>query len=345
MRVLVTGNQGYIGSVLSPMLQNDGHTVVGLDAGYFSDCLIDEVLENFEQIKKDIRDIQPQDLDGIDSIIHLAGLSNDPLGDISPALTHKINFEGTVNLARIAKKVGVKRFVFASSQSMYGVSDTSFELEEDVSDINPLTAYAQSKWEAEVELKKLVSDNFLVVCFRPSTVFGASPRLRNDIVFNNLVAGAYTTQKIEVKSDGSPWRPVVHVRDVCAAFISGLYAPAAIINGRSFNVGIADGNFTVRDLAEVVQRTVPGSSLNFTAEHGNDSRTYRVSFRRILSDLIDYYKPSWSLEDGGQELVSMFEKVDLNETQFRGRHTIRLAQLRYLMDSNQLDHNLRWKTE
>ena len=186
--------------------------------------------------------------------------------------------------------------------------DTDIELEEDNSEKNAITAYARTKWEAECELKEMNDDNFTVVCFRPSTVFGASPRLRCDIVFNNLVACAYTTGKIEIKSDGTPWRPVVHVKDVCAAYIAGLEAPKELVGGRSYNVGIPNGNFTVRDLAEAAQRTVPGSELTFTGEHGKDARTYRVSFSRILTELQDYYQPEWNLDRGGQDLVDLFRQ-------------------------------------
>jgi len=343
MKILVTGNQGYIGSVLVPLLRTHGYLVVGLDSGYFKECQITPVYEDFQQNTKDIRDILPSDLEGIDAIIHLAGLSNDPLGELSPGLTEEINLQGTVKLAIMAKEAGVKRFIFSSSQSMYGVSKTSDELEEDTSEKNPVTAYARTKWEAELRLKKLTTEDFVVVCFRPSTVFGASPRLRCDVVFNNLVACAYTTGKIEIKSDGSPWRPVVHVRDVCSAFIAGLEAPPAIVNGRSYNVGIPAGNFSVRDLAEAAQRSVPGSTLVFTGEHGKDSRTYRVSFQRILTELSDYYKPSWNLDRGGEELVSMFAKTNFSEAQFRGRETVRIAQLRQLLDTKKLDDKLRWK--
>ena len=343
MKVLVTGNQGYIGSVLVPLLQVQGDVVVGLDSGYFSECLLSPVKEDLKQLTKDIRDVEPTDLDGIDAIIHLAGLSNDPLGELSPRLTDEINFRATVKLAEIAREAGVKRFVYASTQSIYGVSNISDELDEENSEKNPVTAYARTKWEAELQLKKLITDNFVVVCFRPSTVFGASPRLRCDIVFNNFVACAFTTGRIEIKSDGSPWRPVVHVQDVCAAFIAGIRAPSSLVSRRSYNVGIPNGNFTVRDLAEAAHRSVPGSSLVFTGEHGKDSRTYRVSFQRILTELRDYYKPTWNLDRGGQELVEMLAKTNFSEEHFRGGQTIRLAKLRELLDEQKLDDKLRWK--
>jgi len=341
MKILVTGNKGYIGSVLTPMLIEKGYEVKGYDSGYFEDCLLLPFDGNHSYIRKDIRDITKEDMEGVDSIIHLAGLSNDPLGDFSPKLTEDINYFGTMRLAEMAKEAGISRFVYASSQSMYGVSDTSSELDEDDSEKNPVTAYAIAKWNAEQQLHLMSTDSFVVTSMRPSTVFGASPRLRCDIVFNNLVACAYTTGKIEIMSDGSPWRPVVHVKDVCSAFIAGLEAPASVVSGRSFNVGIADGNFTVRDIAEAAQRSVSGSELIFTGDH-TDPRTYRVSFKRILIELKDYYKPEWDLDMGGQELVQFFKKIGFTEEQFRGKESIRLQQLSYLKEHNYINDTLRF---
>ncbi|MDC1122780.1 NAD(P)-dependent oxidoreductase [Nitrospinaceae bacterium] len=341
MHILVTGNLGYIGSVLVPLLKSQGHQVVGLDCGYFAECLLSPVDQSFKQIIKDIRDVEKSDLDGIDAVIHLAGLSNDPLGELAPGLTEEINLGGTMKLALLSKQVGVKRFIYSSSQSMYGVSETDDEVDEDLSDKNPVTAYAKTKWDAELQLRDLHSDSFSVCCFRPSTVFGVSPRLRCDIVFNNLVACAYTTNKIEIKSDGTPWRPVVHIQDVCSAFISGLNAPRDLVAGRSFNVGIPNGNYTVRQLAEAAQRAVPGSELVFTGEHGNDSRTYRVSFDRILTELKGYFVPSWNLDLGAAELVGHFKEINFTEQDFRGWKTTRLMQLNRLRESNELDSTWR----
>ena len=341
MKILVTGNKGYIGSVLTPMLIEKGYEVKGYDSGYFEHCLLLPFDGNHSYIRKDIRDSTKEDMEGVDSIIHLAGLSNDPLGDFSPKLTEDINYFGTMRLAEMAKEAGISRFVYASSQSMYGVSDTSSELDEDDSEKNPVTAYAIAKWNAEQQLHLMSTDSFVVTSMRPSTVFGASPRLRCDIVFNNLVACAYTTGKIEIMSDGSPWRPVVHVKDVCSAFIAGLEAPASVVSGRPFNVGIADGNFTVRDIAEAAQRSVSGSELIFTGDH-TDPRTYRVSFKRILIELKDYYKPEWDLDMGGQELVQFFKKIGFTEEQFRGKESIRLQQLSYLKEHNYINDTLRF---
>jgi len=344
MKLLVTGDRGYIGSVLAELLMKKGYEVVGLDSGYFSENLVDKISDNYQKITKDIRDISRDDLQGVEGIIHLAGLSNDPLGEFSPKLTEEINYHGTMRLAELAKNAGVSRFVYASSQSMYGISNTDDELDEDDSKKNPVTSYAIAKWNAEQKLHTMSTDDFVVTSFRPSTVFGASPRLRCDIVFNNLVACAYTTGKIEILSDGTPWRPVVHIKDVCSAFISGIEAPSSIVSGRAFNVGITNGNFTVKDIAEAAQKSVPGSELIFTGEH-TDPRTYKVSFNRILTELKDYYKPEWNLDKGGKELVELFDRIQLTEKIFRGRETTRLKQLTFLKEGNFIDDSFRMYTK
>ena len=341
MNILVTGNNGYVGSVLTKILLEKGYAITGLDINYFESCTIQDIDQNFRQIIKDIRDVNIDDLKGYDAIIHLAGLSNDPLGEFNPSLTKAINFDGTVKLGHLAKKAGIKRFVYASSQSMYGVSKSDNELDEEKSKKNPVTAYAKTKWLAEIELKKIHNDNFVVTCFRPSTVFGASPRLRCDIVYNNLVACAYTTGKIEILSDGSPWRPVVHVKDVCKAFIAGLEAPNSLIGGKAFNVGIPNGNFTVRDLAEAAQRAVPGCELIFLNEH-SDPRSYKVSFKRILSELKDYYNPEYNLDNGGKELVDLFNSANFSEEDFRGKICNRLPQLLDLKEKKIINNQLRY---
>ena len=340
MKLLVTGDRGYIGSVLAELLMKKGYEVVGLDSGYFSENLVDKISDNYQQITKDIRDISRNDLKGIEGIIHLAGLSNDPLGEFSPKLTEEINYSGTLHLAQLAKNEGISRFVYASSQSMYGVSSTDDELDEDDSQKNPVTSYAIAKWNAEKKLHTMSSNDFVVTSFRPSTVFGASPRLRCDIVFNNLLACAYTTGRIEIMSDGTPWRPIVHIEDVCSAFIAGIEAPSNLVSGRAFNVGIPDGNFTVRDIAEAAQRSVPGSELIFTGQH-TDPRTYKVSFNRILTELKDFFRPQWDLDMGGRELVNFFDRIGFTENDFRGESTIRLKQLLSLKEMNCIDSSLR----
>ena len=341
--VLVTGDKGYIGSVLTDRLIERGHAVRGLDTGYYADCVMGAGPAPYPSIARDVRDVTAADLEGIDTVVHLAALSNDPLGELAPGVTEAINLRGSVRLASLAREAGVRRFVYSSSQSMYGVATTDHELDEDDSEKNAITVYARTKWDAELALKQLASNAFTVVCLRPSTVFGASPRLRCDIVFNSLVACAFTTGKIEIKSDGTPWRPAVHVQDVCSAFIAGMEAPAELVGGRSYNVGIPNGNFTVRDLAEAAQRSVPGSTLVYTGEHGADSRTYRVGFSRILSELAEWYRPEWDLDRGGAELVAFFRRTNFTEQEFRGRMTNRVLQLKHLTAAGRLDGTLRWQ--
>lgn len=343
MKVLVTGNKGYIGSVLVQCLLDKSYDVVGYDTDFYKNNYLYPYNPEIQQITKDTRLCSINDFKSIEAVIHLAALSNDPLGELNPNLTLDINYGATMRIATLAKEAGVKRFIYGSSQSMYGISNTDNELDEDTSEKNPLTAYAKTKWDAELELNKMCDDNFIVTSFRPSTVFGSSPKLRTDIVFNNLVACAFTTGKIEIKSDGTPWRPVVHVQDVSDAFISGLEAPAALISKQGFNVGIPNGNYTVRYLAEAAQRAVPGSELTFTNEHGSDARTYRVSFHKILTVLKDYYKPQWDLDKGGKELVELFQKINFKEEDFRGSKTVRLESIQRLINNNKLDHNLFWK--
>ncbi|WP_031571371.1 NAD-dependent epimerase/dehydratase family protein [Rheinheimera texasensis] len=342
MKVMVTGDRGYIGSVLVDQLAKLQYDIIGLDTGFYDDCELEQQERVYRSITKDIRDVAAEDLVGVDAVIHLAALSNDPLGELKAGITEEINYRAAVRLARLAKNAGVSRFIYASSQSMYGIADSDAELDEDNSVKHPITAYAKTKWQAEQELKTLVSETFCVVCFRPSTVFGWSPRLRCDIIFNNLLACAYTTGKIEIKSDGTPWRPIVHVQDVCKAFIAGLTAPVSLINGRSYNVGIENGNYTVRQIAETVSTLVAGCDLVFTGEHGSDARTYRVGFNRILTELQDYYQPAWDLVRAGQEMLAKFEDIDFKEQDFRGPRCTRLAQLDDLLASGKLDDNLFW---
>ncbi|MDC0044600.1 SDR family oxidoreductase, partial [Pelagibacteraceae bacterium] len=288
MNVLVTGNLGYIGSILTDELLKLNFNVVGLDNNYFKDCKLFNKKNNFKQIVRDIRDINHNDLKNIDFIIHLAGLSNDPLGELNKKLTMDINFRSTIKIAKLAKKMGVKRFVYASTQSLYGISNSNIKIKENTKKINPLTAYALSKWKSEKELLKLSSKTFSVTIFRPSTVYGASQRLRCDIVFNNLMASAYTTKTIDILTDGSPWRPVIHVKDVCKAFIAGIIAPINIVESQVFNVGSFDGNFRVRDLARIVKSKFKKSKIKYLNSH-TDPRSYQVSFDKIFSKLSNYY--------------------------------------------------------
>lgn len=339
--VLVTGDKGYIGTVLCERLFALGATIYGIDTGYYADNLIAPAFEQYQSLKKDIRALTHSDLPAVNAIVHLAGLSNDPLGEFSPSLTEKINYESTLELAKLARNAGVKRFVYASSQSMYGVAGDSGELDEDAPK-HPITAYARTKWDAELALLAMADENFEVVCFRPSTVFGFSPRLRTDVVFNNLLCCAYTTGRIEIKSDGSPWRPVIHVQDVCSALIAGIQAPARTVNGKAYNVGIKNVNYRVKDIAEAVHHLLPESELVYTGEHGSDSRTYRVCFNKINEELSDYFQPNWTLEMGGKDMLAQFEKYGFSYDQFAGETTNRLNRLKYLIEHKSLDNQLYW---
>jgi nucleoside-diphosphate-sugar epimerase len=339
MKILITGNLGYIGTVCSELLSNK-HDVTGYDKGLYLESYLEVPFKLEKQIIKDVRDVEDIDIKNFDIIVHLSALSNDPLGQLNPLLTREINFEATVKLAKLAKKNGVKRFIYISSQSMYGVSNTNNELDEYDSEKNPITEYAKTKWKAEKELFKLDDKEFTVVAFRPSTVFGVSPRLRCDIVYNNLLASAYTTNKIIIKSDGTPWRPVVHVRDVVSAIEAGIDAPTNLIKKQSFNVGIPNGNYTINDLADAVKKIIPNCEIKYTNEN-KDNRTYRVGFKKILTELKDYYKPKWNLLNGGKELLNFFKKINFTEKDFLGEKTNRLVNLKNKIKNNVLDNTLR----
>ena len=327
LNILITGNLGYIGTVLTDYLVKKKHYIVGLDSGLFKDCLLtNETLPN-KQIIKDIRDVDTHDFENIEVIIYLSAISNDPLGEFDKKITNDINFLGAVNFANKAKNCGIKKFIFISSQSMYGISDKDEELDEDNSEKNPITEYAITKWKAEKEILKLNSEKFTAVSLRPSTVFGSSPRLRCDIVFNNLLACAYTTGEILIKSDGSPWRPVIHVKDVANAINATIEAPNDLIAGRSFNIGIPDGNFKVREIAEIVGQLIPNCKIKYTEEH-TDNRTYKVSFKKILTDLKNYYTPEYNLLSGGEELLNFFKEINFSLSDFQGFKTNRIICLK-----------------
>ncbi len=342
-KVLVTGNLGYIGSVLTEKLIEKKFEVTGFDIGYFSDTHISKIKHKHHQIIKDIREIEKSDLINIDIIIHLAAISNDPLGELSPGVTEEINFKATIKLAKLARENGIKRFVFASSQSLYGISKTNNALDEDNSIKNPITSYAKSKWKAEIELKKLKSDNFDIIIFRPSTVYGSSPRMRCDIVFNNLIASAFVSKKIIIRSNGKPLRPAVHINDVCSAFISGIHAPLELVSNQAFNVGIVNGNYSVLDLAKYAEKNVDGSYIEIRNETGHDERTYNVSFEKIYNKLGDFYKPIWTIDKGAQEILSFFKKINFNNEMFEGWKTNRLIQIKRLQELNLIDKELRIK--
>ena len=340
--VMVTGNLGYIGSVMVPVLVERGYDVIGYDIGYYEDCCLAENDQPLKkQIKKDVRDCCAEDFAGVDYVVHLAGLSNDPLGDFNESLTYDINYKATMKLAQCAKDAGVKRFAYASSQSVYGISDVSRAADEE-GEKNPITAYAKTKWMCECELRDLCTDDFIITYLRPATAYGASPNLRCDIVFNAFVAYAYTSRLIEIKSDGTPWRPMSHIRDISAAFAAVLEAPAELIKNQAFNVGTDNNNYTVKQLAEAAQSAVPGCELTFTGEH-TDPRSYRVSSDKILTTLRDYYQPQWSIEKGGEELMSYYASIGFDRATFDSYKCNRLKCLKKRIEEGSLDKELRVK--
>ena len=342
MKVLVTGSKGYIGSVLVEVLLERGDEVVGLDVGYFETCLLDDHTETFSFLRRDIRDVTRDDVEGFDAIIHLAALSNDPLGELAPNLTEDINLGGTIRLAELAKQAGVERFIYASSQSMYGIADDGDILDEYNSEKRPLTSYARTKWDAEVALMKLHSSSFQVVCFRPSTVFGASPRLRCDIVFNNFVGCAYTTKKIEVKSDGTPWRPLIHIFDMARAVdwaVSRKYQNTG--NFLTINTGSDQWNYQVKELAHAVALEIPGTEVKINSNAQPDNRSYKVDFSKFKEVAPDH-QPVTSLAQTVKGLKDGLTEMGFVDKDFHNSDFIRLNVLKNHISNNRLNKNLNW---
>jgi len=339
MRVLVTGSKGYIGSVLVPMLLKEGHEVHGLDTDYFSRCTFSGTLAEVPTLNVDIREAPGTSLEGFDAIIHLAGLSNDPLGDYNPKLTEEINAKASVRLAQLAKKAGVSRFLFASSCSNYGASGDSFLTEQAA--FNPVTPYGESKVWVEQELAKLMDDNFSPVYLRASTAYGLSPRIRFDLVVNNLTAWAFTTGRVYLKSDGTPWRPLVHVEDICRAYIAALHAPRNAVHNQAFNVGITTENYQIRELAKIVEDIVPGCKVDFASDAGPDKRCYRVDCNKIARELHGF-KPQWTVRRGVEQLYEAYKTIGLKLEDFEGPKFMRIAHIKKLIGEGLLDNNLRW---
>ena len=340
MRVLVTGHNGYIGTVLVPMLWERGHEVVGLDTNYFESCLFTGALPEVETIEKDIRDVEAADVAGFDAVIHLAGLSNDPLGDYKPNLTEDINETAAVKLARLAKAAGVQRFLFASSCSNYGAGGADF-LDENAA-FNPVTPYGVSKVKVEMALEQLADADFSPTYLRASTAYGLSPLIRFDLVINNLTAWALTTGLVYLKSDGTPWRPVVHVADIALAYVAALHAPREAIHNEAFNVGTTTENYQIRELAEIVRDIVPNCRIDFAPDAGPDTRCYRVDCNKIARVLHEF-KPQWTARRGVEQLYESYRKVGLTLEEFEGERYKRIAHVKRLVDEGRLDHELRWR--
>ncbi len=339
MNVLITGNLGYVGSILSEYLKDRSFQVSGLDSGYYANC---KLIPNHEDIPtniKDIRDATVQDFHGFEAVIHLAALSNDPIGELNSSLTFQINGDASIKAAKLAREAGVKRFIFVSTQSIYGISSSQDELDEFAAK-NPQTAYAKSKWDAEQSILEMSSENYTTVALRPSTVFGWSPRLRSDIVFNNLLLSGLTKGTIEVHSDGTPWRPIVHVSDLAEAIRLTIIADKQVISANSFNIGKIGGNYTVKEIALAAKECIGDIEIIFNTEKIVDPRSYKVSFNRALNAL--GFEAKRELVESGNEILGKFKQYNLNENDLMGRLTNRLSQVSYLKQEGKVDESLRF---
>ena len=345
MHVLITGHLGYIGPVMIHTFKEAGHFVTGLDTGYFRECVdpVESPIAPDREIFRDIRNVQAKDLEDVDAVMHLAALSNDPLGQLDQELTLQINFQATAAVARLAKERGVGRFVFASSCSLYGAADGADAPLAEGSPFNPVSAYAISKVRTEEALRLLADENFSPVFLRNATAFGASPRMRFDLVLNNLMGWARTTGTVRVLSDGKPWRPLVHIEDIALAALCAVQAPREAVHNKAFNIGREDCNFRIHEIAEATARQVRGAEIVITGETAGDLRSYRVDFTKALTGLPGF-APSWTLAKGCAELDQWFDRHPKISSETIGdRHYVRLKQLCYLIERRDIDERLFWR--
>jgi nucleoside-diphosphate-sugar epimerase len=340
MRILVTGHKGYIGTVMVPMLLGAGHDVVGLDSDLFRQSTFAPGIHDVPELCVDLRDVARAHLEGFEAVIHLAGLSNDPLGDLNPQLTHDINHAASVRLAGLAREAGVSRFLYSSSCSSYGAAGDN--LVDETAELSPITVYAISKVRVEADVAQLATDRFSPTFLRNATAYGVSPRLRFDLVLNNLVAWAYCTGRVHVKSDGSPWRPIVHIEDIGRAFLAALSAPREVIHNQALNVGQSTENYRIRELAEIVREVVPGSRIDYAKDGGPDPRCYRVDFGKIWR-LLPEFKAQWNARRGAEELYAAYRHVGLVLEDYEGPRFKRIDHLKQLLAANRVDVTLRWK--